>query len=220
MSWQLHVPCRGRDDSLVEVGGFVRHLEGEHRLVARELAMYAATELGMSTAGELLDHLEASGPAERRELLDHARSRAGLDDTETVDGIRRARMASDAGRARAAANSPWQLCHADGCNVQPMNSLGAPMMVSARRWFCDQHRHLAQPGDMEPPGPGVRISESGALVPIDEHEKAREAAKAESRRVELEARLAESEAGADAVREYRRAREEEVRRLLPPGVPG
>ena len=66
----------------------------------------------------------------------------------------------------------------------------------------------------------MRISESGALVPVDEYEEEREAAKAESRRVELEARLNESEFEAVAGRRHKEARVEEVRRLLPPGVPG
>ena len=112
------------------------------------------------------------------------------------------------------------MCGESSCDEVPLNELGAPVAVNVRRWWCEQHRHLAQPGDMQPPGPGVRISESGALVPVDEHDEERDAAKLASRRVELEARLAESAADAAAGRRHREAREAEVRRLLPPGVPG
>ena len=102
----------------------------------------------------------------------------------------------------------------------PLNELGAPIPVDVRRWWCEQHRELAAERDLEPRGSGVRLSPSGALVPIDEGEEAREAAAAETRRVELEARLAEAEVEADAVRRHDQARAEEVRRLLPPQVPG
>lgn len=116
MTWMLRVPHRRRSDSLVEVGGFARHLEGDDRAVARELVMVAATELGMDTAGELLDHLENCTPAERRELLDEARVEAGLPTTEEVDAEERFRRANDAARLQAGKESPWQLCHAAGCN--------------------------------------------------------------------------------------------------------
>lgn len=137
-----------------------------------------------------------------------------------MEDHRRYEAASLAGRVRASHSSPWQLCHADGCNAMPLNELGAPIPVDVRRWWCEQHRELAAQRDLEPRGSGVRLSPSGALVPIDEGEEAREAAAAETRRVELEARLAEAEVEADAVRRHDQARAEEVRRLLPPQVPG
>lgn len=218
MTWQLHVPHCDRSDSLVEVGGFARHLEGEDRPVARELAMYAVRELSMNTAGELLDHLEASGPEQRRAVLDRARAGAGLEPIEAVEARERVKAAQQ--RSSGGGRSGWQLCGEPTCNAVPLNELGAPTAVDVRRWWCAEHRHLARPGDMEPHGPGVRISESGALVPVDEAEEARDAAKAESRQAVLAARLADCEADAAAVRLHREARAEETRRLLPPGVPG
>ena len=116
--------------------------------------------------------------------------------------------------------SAWQLCGDPSCDAMPLNEVGAPVAANVRRWWCEQHRDQAAAGDMEPPGSGVRISESGSLIPIDDHEGDRDAARAESRRAELESRLADAEVDAAAGRRHREAREQEVRRLLPPGVPG
>jgi hypothetical protein len=117
-------------------------------------------------------------------------------------------------------NSAWQLCHADGCNTVPMNELGVPVETSVRKWFCPDHQHLAAPGDMEARGSGIRISEGGALVPIDEGDEARDAAEAESRRRLREERAAEREHDAAVAAAQERLREEAFRAELGPGVPG
>jgi hypothetical protein len=54
---------------------------------------------------------------------------------------------------------------------------------------------------------------------VDEGEEAREAARAESRRRQLEAQVADREVDAATARKHKLPREEEVRRLVPPGVP-
>ena len=159
--WQVHVPYRSRDDSLVEVGSMARHLEGEDRLVARQLAMDCAID-GMATAGELLDHLEASGPEQRRLLLHRARVGAGLEPIEAIEARERVKAAQQ--RRSGGGISAWQMCGGPTCNAVPLNEVGAPVAVDVRRWWCSEHAHLAAPGDMQPPGPGLRISESGALV--------------------------------------------------------
>ena len=87
--WEIHVPYRSRGDSLVEVASMARHLEGEDRQVARQLAMDAVIDDGLSTAGELLDHLEASGPEQRRVLLHRARAGAGLEPIDAVEARER-----------------------------------------------------------------------------------------------------------------------------------
>ena len=179
--------------------------------------MDAVIDDGLETAGELIDHLEASGPEQRRLSLLRARAGAGLESVETVEARERVEAAS---HTSGGGVSAWQMCGDPTCNAVPLNELGAPVASTVRRWWCEAHRDQARPGDMQPPSSGIRISESGALVPVDEYEEAREAAKAESRRAELEARLDESEADAVAVRRHEQAREEEVRRLTSPGVPG
>jgi hypothetical protein len=218
VTWELHVPHRSRCDSLVEVGGFARQLEGEDGPAARELAMHAATEFGMKTAGELLDYLESSSPAERRELLDRARTRAGLKDTKSVDEIRRAQAASDAARARG--NPMLQTCHAPGCDAVPLTAIGSWAETRARCWFCPTHAHLAQPGDLEDRPPPWRYTECGTIVEAVEWEDDRQAAAAEGRRVELEAQADQRAVEAEQRRRHQRAIAAETRRLLPPGVPG
>jgi hypothetical protein len=67
---------------------------------------------------------------------------------------------------------------------------------------------------------GIRISESGALVPTDEGEVARAAAEADSRRRRLEAEAASREVEAGERREYQRAIADQIAAELPRGFPG
>ena len=39
------------------------------------------------------------------------------------------------------------------------------MRLDVRRWWCDAHRHLAAPGDMEP-GVAIRLAEAGRVEVI------------------------------------------------------
>jgi hypothetical protein len=222
MTWQVHVPHHSRADNLlVVVPSLANELPNpEDRDTARWLAVGAYQDLGLRTAGQLLDHLENCTPDERRELLDKARREAGLPDTETVDAQRRYEAANAAARNRANANSPWQMCHADGCNQTPLNSVGIPCATPARKWFCPAHVHLAGPHDMEPRGSGIRLSPSGALVPDDEGEREREHERQKRVAVERQAAAAERAPEAEAWRRYKQAVADDTRRHLPPGVPG
>ncbi len=221
MNWRIDIPYRSRSDSLNDVVMAARALPDEDCAVVRQLVLDEITGGQATTAGEMLDKLEAASPAERREMLDRARVKAGLPTTEQVDGRRKVEAASAAARAQGAAQSPWQLCHAESCNATPMNHLGAPIPVDVKRWFCPAHRDQAAEGDMAPRGSGLRIAPSGAIVPVDNpSEAAKQASVAESRRVLAEAQQAERAVEAEAKRRHDEAREEETRRLLPPGVPG
>ena len=82
--WSISIPHRHANDSLVEVAGLARHLDGDDRLVARAVALGARLD-GLTTAGELLDHLEGLEPVERRALLDRARAEVGLESTIEID---------------------------------------------------------------------------------------------------------------------------------------
>jgi hypothetical protein len=174
-----------------------------------------------TTAGDLIDKLKAASPDERRGMLDAARVKAGLPTTAEVEGRQRYEAACATARAQGAAQSPWQLCHADACNAAPVNHLGAPVPVDVIRWFCAAHIDQAAPGDMAPRGSGLRIAPSGAIVPVDDPaEHAKQAAAAESRRRALEHEQAERAVEAEAKRQHDEARAAETRRLLPSGVPG
>jgi hypothetical protein len=76
MSDVIRVPFRDRADSLADVADNARALPaGEDRAVVRGLVLNGATD-GLATAGDLLDRIEAATPAERRVMLDGARTRA------------------------------------------------------------------------------------------------------------------------------------------------
>jgi hypothetical protein len=104
-SWHISIPYRSSADSLSAVAEAARELPtAEERTVVRQLVLSEITDGSASTAGELIDSLERSTPAERRELLDQARVKAGLPDTRTVEARRRMETACRAAGARAAAD--------------------------------------------------------------------------------------------------------------------
>jgi hypothetical protein len=218
--WTIRIPHRDSASPVTEIADAARVLPEAERAVARQLALLLAVDHDCRTVGDALHVVEAADPAARRALFDQARQRADLPTTDEVEAHERFEHANRAAIARASTNSSWQLCHAADCNAVPMNELGVPSETAARKWFCPTHEHLAVPGDMQPHGSGIRIAESGALVEVDPAEEARDAARAESRRVQMEAQAAERAVEAASARINREARETELRSLLPPGVPG
>jgi hypothetical protein len=100
--WSLQIPYRSRDDSLADVADAARELpQGESRDVARQVALGALVDGTAASAGELLDQIERATPEQRRELLDAARTKAGLPTTGSVEAHRRADVASAALRLKA-----------------------------------------------------------------------------------------------------------------------
>jgi hypothetical protein len=86
---------------------------------------------GLTSAGEVVDHLESLEPAERRRLLDEARRDCGMPTTHEVDEQRQFEIANAAARATAAAESRYQTCGAAHCTVAPVTPEGALMPVDA-----------------------------------------------------------------------------------------
>jgi hypothetical protein len=220
VSWQLQIPFRCRDDSLSDVAEAAHVLPTDEAAIVRQLVLNEIVGGQATTAGELIDRLEQASPAERRELLDAARVKAGLESTEQVEGRRKVEAASAAGRATAAAESPWQICHAERCDAAPINHLGSQIPVDAKRWFCPAHRDQAAPGDMDPRPSRLRYAPSGAIIEVDPVEEAKEAAREDSRRAIAEAQAADRAADADAARRHQQALDEDFRRLEPRGVRG
>jgi hypothetical protein len=212
---RLRIPYVSRDDPVdqkaLELANALE--DPEERAVAREV-LSAAHLVGMPTVGGVVGFFERLDPAERKTLLDKVRGRLGFKTSEQ----RRFEAANQAGAAVAAASSPWQSCAE--CGALPVNEVGVPIPVNVRRWWCEGHRHSAAVGDMEPRSSGIRISESGALVPTDEGEVARAAAEADSRRRRLEAEAASREVEAAGRREYQRAIADQIAAELPRGFPG
>lgn len=165
-----------------------------------------------TTAGELLDHLDALDPAARRAMLDRARADCGMDSTGAVEARERAAQPT---LTRTSGDMGLQACHAAGCATYPTTDAGSWRPVNVRRWFCPQHVDQAQPGDLDPPPPPYRLSPSGALVPNDPVEEAREEAAAQSRANQLAAHDATRAVEAVELVEHRAARDQAAERELP-----
>jgi len=218
MTWQIQIPFADRTESLVDVAAHARTLEtDESRATVRQLVLDARLE-GDRTAGDLLDRLAAMEPVERRQMLDIARVECGLEPTAEVDARERS-TAATIGMAPGSGNPLLHSCSAAKCREIPRTEAGAWREVNVRRWWCEQHRHLAGEDDMRPVPLPWKLSPSGSLIPNDEADEASEAARVESRRAELAARDDESRAIAAEMADTERAMAERARRETPAGVP-
>jgi hypothetical protein len=219
MTDQIRIPHRGRDEPLTSVASNCRHLPAPERDVARQI-VFDGLAAGERTAAELLDRLAAIEPVDRRRLLDAARIEAGQATTDTLAARARQEAATKAGTQRARDDSPWRLCagrQADGtpCNSLPTNSLGIPVPVSVRKWFCSEHAGQAQAGDMEAPPSPFRIAPGGAIIEVDPADEARAIALAESTARQEQARLDTAAADAGLMRERDAAVAAQTNRELP-----
>jgi hypothetical protein len=111
-------------------------------------AVFVAAELGVKNVGQLLRLYESEGPEWLAIHLDGLRVKAGLPTRAEVEAAKAkppAPLTVGSSRARC------QQCAEPSCAVQhthPTTLL--PESIDVRRWWCDQHRHLADPGDKEP----------------------------------------------------------------------
>jgi hypothetical protein len=221
---EFRLPHRSPDQPILDaISSDLDVLEGEERIVAREVLKEALLSEGRETVGELLDDLEAASREERRERVERARSRAGLPSLSSIefDEAQRQRDAA-APPLRGADGGALQICHEPSCRAFPVDRVGAHAPHPARKWWCDQHRHLAADGDMEPWRSSLRWT-PGPRGVIDVEEDAQEAARWEAelerRRQRREANEAERRAEAEVLAEYERAAEEQRRRETPAGLP-
>jgi hypothetical protein len=105
MTWQIQIPCRDRDDSIIDVAANARHLPDEEAKVALAIATDAMVD-GVETAGQLLDKLGAMSQPERHELLNRARVDSGLDTVEDVVALQRFEQANRVLRGRRRNTGP------------------------------------------------------------------------------------------------------------------
>ena len=218
--WEIKMPWRLLDEplnakSIWELPDALT--DREEKAVCREL-LIGMHMVGARRVREVTLALEELSATERRLLLDGLRRRAGLKTATQIDHERRFEAANEAGAARARSTSPWALCAEPSCNRIPFNEVGVPVASTVNRWWCPEHAHLAQPGDLDERQLPIRLSPAGVLVEYDPAADEADRARERSRQVELEARLAEAEADAAPLREHEDARAEELRRLQPPGV--
>jgi hypothetical protein len=136
----------------------------------------------MRSAGELIDHLAELSPDERRGILDRARAEVGLPSTAEVEAAQPKPLTVRTVNGGGGFTS----CAAAECTASPTRN-GIFYSPDVRRWFCDQHAHLAQPGDLEPRRFEVRLSPSGVPIPDDPVEDERERQREASRRAQRQA---------------------------------
>jgi hypothetical protein len=201
----------------------------EDRRVAARLLFRAASDPDIETMGDLIDRIEALDADQRRALFDQMREAAGLESATDVDArerfeslqqqlIRRNAVERDAdGRALF-------FCAHPDCKAFPVARNGSHKKLAIRRWWCEQHRDLAAPGDMEEWTPGWHYSKSGAIL-CDAEVRRREAdaermkVELESRRHSREAEQAAREAEALERADADRAHRARLQRETPRGVP-
>jgi hypothetical protein len=178
----------------------------EEKAVCRELLAQCHC-VGMRRVGDVTAFLGELDRGERKTLLDGLRRVAGLKPEEP-------KVTRTGGGW-----SPWQMCPA--CGAVPLDEqTHTPIPVSVKRWWCEAHRDEAAPGDMSVLSSGIRMSESGALVPIDEGETERDRVRAELRRRRHEEKLAQRRFEAEQGRREKEAADAAFRRELPPGFGG
>ena len=174
MTWQIRVPFRSRQDSLVDVAALVRHVPGqdEDRSALRQLVIQAQIDGVAASAGELIDHIDALEPTERRAMLDAARAGVGLESTEMVDARERLRSGVTArGELRLDRDGMWREATPEprwgiGPSGRPVD-LNVAEAEAARQRASDQslrHQREAQTAEREAEADVLR-----------EHERARRA---------------------------------------------
>ena len=110
--WSLQIPYRERSDPLTDVAEASRELPtDEERAVVRQLVLGEIVGGSATTAGELLDKIKAASPAERRELLDTARTKAGLKSASDIEFAEQHRRRQLQASIRAANAPPPRLAY-------------------------------------------------------------------------------------------------------------
>lgn len=118
---------------------------------------------------------------------------------------------------RRVAFGAFPSCAAEGCNAAPVRaSTGAFYHPGVKRWHCDQHAHLAEPGDLEPRGSGLVLSPAGVPVEFDPASDERDRAREESRRAQLKTEAETRAVEAAELRASNRARDAAHQTELPP----
>jgi hypothetical protein len=211
MTFMISVPHRSADESLVAVAGHTRVL-GQDGPVMRELVISARLDGVAATAGQLIAHLDQLEPHERRAMLNTARKACGLPSVEEVEASRPKPF--DLTVRTTGPSGAFPSCPAEGCTASPTR-YGAFYTPDARKWWCPNHEHLAEPGDLEPRGSGLVYSPAG--VPIDFNPAADEADREReaSRRAQLQAEGEIRAVEAAELRASNRARDEAHRSELP-----
>lgn len=210
--WAIHLPHRGdRSAPLATVSEAVRHLpQDEDRQVCRQLVMDWRLG-GLKTVGDALDLVAALEPHERRRVLNHARKAIGLPSVEEVE----AEQATPFGLQVRTTGGAFPSCPAEECTASPTR-FGIFYNPNVRKWWCPDHEHLAEPGDLEPRGSGLVLSPAGVPIDFDPAAEAADRAREQSRRAQLKAQAETRAVEAAEARASKRASDAAHQTELPP----
>jgi hypothetical protein len=153
VSREIRIPFQhplSPDDPILDVVTWARKSDpdaDEQRIV--EAIAFKALERGTTRAADLLSELEEAGPIGRRRIVDEARKSAGLPTIGEVEAERAFEMRNAGLRpGRTDGKAPQQCPHSSAVSSTPE---GALRPTHEKRWHRDRHRHLAEPGDLDPP---------------------------------------------------------------------
>jgi hypothetical protein len=108
--WWIHIPYRGRDQSLSDLGFDANSLsDPEERATIIALIGRTQLETRVKTAGELIDSIEGLDRAGRRRLLDDCREAAGLPSASDLDALAEFELAQHVARTRTPSTAPPRL---------------------------------------------------------------------------------------------------------------
>jgi hypothetical protein len=142
-------------------------------------------------------------------VLNHARKTIGLPTVEEVEAAQPNPL-----QVRRVNGGAFPSCGAAGCTAAPMRA-SIFYHPNARKWWCDQHIDQAEPGDLEPPGSGIKLSPVGVPIPDDPAEDARDRAREESRAAQLKARAETRAVEAAEARASKQESDAAFRQTLP-----
>jgi hypothetical protein len=213
MTWEIAFPVRDPSDPFdpsdlaADIATAIS--DPAERAVARNVVLHFVGQA--ETVGDVLDALEAASPAQRRALLNKARTDAGLRTVEREEQHRAFEAANSnpaptvlrdgAGRCQA-------LCGHEGCRNFEAGEMGPGSIawIDCKRWYCQTHR-AGHEAEMQPWRPRARYSRTGSIEFPDEIE-----AEAEHQRVEAESRRRREQKEAERRSEAERLRESEALR--------
>ena len=113
----------------------------ERRIATQILCDAMAT--GMRTVGDVIRTFERASPDERRQIVDRARTAAGMETIGREEAGRafERRLAAPQEAPRDSAGQTAAICSVDGCHgyLPHPNLPGEIALTSARRWTCEKH---------------------------------------------------------------------------------
>jgi hypothetical protein len=170
MSWRLNIPYHSLEEPLYEIGLSAQHLEGEDGAVTRQFALDMMLHSDARTVADVVQLVEQAEPAQRREMLNRARTGAGLETVEDVEGRERFEAANQALLNRPPRPVPsCAVCGANPTTSGGMPDLNVPVV---RRWHCGAHSQRrpqrAPSRDKSPQAGPCRIQAAKPLVPARE----------------------------------------------------